>query len=37
MYPAALILALSGQVWQGLTLFLIAAVVVGSIDCVLCG
>jgi predicted PurR-regulated permease PerM len=35
MYPAAIILAITGQVWQGLTLFLIAALVVGNIDNVL--
>jgi predicted PurR-regulated permease PerM len=35
MCPAALILMLSGQVWQGIALFLIAVVVIGSIDNVL--
>jgi predicted PurR-regulated permease PerM len=35
MYPAALILMILGQVWQGVMLFAIAAVVVGNIDNVL--
>jgi predicted PurR-regulated permease PerM len=32
MYPAALILLLGGQVWQGIALFLIATFVIGLID-----
>jgi len=32
MYPAALFLALDGHVWQGVTLFLIALLVIGSVD-----
>src|SRR2546422_7769130 len=32
MYPAALILLLNGEVWQGITLFVIATFVVGLID-----
>ena len=32
MYPAALILLLSGQVWQGIALFAIATFVIGLID-----
>jgi predicted PurR-regulated permease PerM len=35
MYPAAAMLVLGGQVWAGLGVFLIAAVIVGSIDNVL--
>lgn len=35
MYPAAIVLIILGQVWQGLVLFAIAAVVVGNIDNVL--
>jgi predicted PurR-regulated permease PerM len=35
MYPAALVLLLGGQVWQGITLFLIATFVVGLVDNVL--
>lgn len=35
MCPAALILMLTGQVWQGITLFLVAVVVIGSIDNIL--
>lgn len=35
MYPAAFVLMLTGQVWQGVLLFLIAAVLVGNIDNVL--
>ncbi len=35
MYPAAFVLMLTGQVWQGVVLFLIAAVLVGNIDNVL--
>jgi predicted PurR-regulated permease PerM len=35
MYPAALLLALSGHPWAGLGMFLIAAVLIGSIDNVL--
>ncbi len=35
MYPAAAVLMIQGQVWQGITLFLIALIVVGSIDNVL--
>jgi len=35
MYPAAFVLMLTGQVWQGILLFLIAAVLVGNIDNVL--
>jgi len=32
MYPAALILLLNGQVWQGIALFVIATFVIGLID-----
>jgi predicted PurR-regulated permease PerM len=32
MYPAALILLLTGQVWQGIVVFLIATLVVSSLD-----
>ena len=32
MYPAALILLLNGQVWQGVALFVIATFVIGLID-----
>ena len=35
MYPAAAVLMIQGQVWQGIALFLIALIVVGSIDNVL--
>ncbi len=35
MYPAALVLIIMGQVWQGVLLFLIAAIIVGNIDNVL--
>jgi predicted PurR-regulated permease PerM len=35
MYPAALVLVIMGQVWQGILLFLIAALIVGNIDNVL--
>jgi predicted PurR-regulated permease PerM len=35
MYPAAIILVIMGQVWQGITLFLIGAIIVGNIDNVL--
>ncbi len=35
MYPAAFVLMVTGQVWQGVLLFLIAAVLVGNIDNVL--
>jgi predicted PurR-regulated permease PerM len=35
MYPAAVIMIISGHVWQGIAIFLIAAVIVGSIDNVL--
>jgi predicted PurR-regulated permease PerM len=35
MYPAALALIILGQVWQGILLFLIAAIFVGNIDNVL--
>ncbi|MGH7600168.1 MAG: AI-2E family transporter [bacterium] len=35
MYPAALILIIIGQVWQGIAIFLIAAIIIGNIDNVL--
>jgi len=35
MYPAAIVLMITGQVWQGIVLFLIAALLVGNIDNVL--
>lgn len=35
MYPAAIILIIIGQVWQGIAIFLIAAIIVGNIDNVL--
>jgi predicted PurR-regulated permease PerM len=35
MYPAAILLMISGQVWQGILLFLIAAVIIGNIDNIL--
>lgn len=35
MYPAALILLLNGEVWQGIALFIIATFVIGLIDNVL--
>jgi predicted PurR-regulated permease PerM len=35
MYPAAFFMMLSGQVWQGLVVLLIAAIIVGSVDNVL--
>jgi predicted PurR-regulated permease PerM len=35
MYPAAIIMIIIGQVWQGITLFLIAALIIGNIDNVL--
>jgi predicted PurR-regulated permease PerM len=35
MYPAAIILIIIGQVWQGIAVFLIAALIIGNIDNVL--
>ncbi|MCI0695392.1 AI-2E family transporter [candidate division KSB1 bacterium] len=35
MYPAAIILIIIGQVWQGIAVFLIAAIIIGNIDNVL--
>lgn len=35
MYPAAVILIIIGQVWQGIAVFLIAAIIIGNIDNVL--
>jgi predicted PurR-regulated permease PerM len=35
MYPAAIILIIIGQVWQGIAIFLIAAIIIGNIDNVL--
>ena len=35
MYPAAILLMISGQVWQGILLFLIAALIIGNIDNIL--
>ncbi len=35
MYPAALILILTGQVWEGIAVFLIAALIIGNIDNIL--
>ncbi len=35
MYPAAIILMIGGEVWQGIAVFAIAAVVVGGVDNVL--
>lgn len=35
MYPAALVLIITGQVWQGILLLLIAGVIIGNIDNVL--
>jgi predicted PurR-regulated permease PerM len=35
MYPAAIVLMITGQMWQGILLFLIAGVIVGNIDNVL--
>jgi predicted PurR-regulated permease PerM len=35
MYPAAIVLMITGQVWQGILLFFIAGVIVGNIDNVL--
>ena len=35
MYPAAIMLMISGQVWQGILLFLIAALIIGNIDNIL--
>ncbi|MCU0645203.1 MAG: AI-2E family transporter [bacterium] len=35
MYPAAIVLIITGQVWQGILLFLIAGVIIGNIDNVL--
>ena len=32
MYPAALILLLSGEIWQGIALFLIATLVISTLD-----
>ena len=35
MYPAALIMMLMGHIWQGIALFLISAVIIGSVDNIL--
>ena len=35
MYPAAIIMMIMGDVWQGLAIFLIAAIIIGNIDNVL--
>lgn len=35
MYPAAIIMMITGQVWQGIAVFLIAAIIIGNIDNVL--
>ncbi len=35
MYPAAIILMIGGEVWQGIAVFVIAAVIVGGVDNVL--
>ncbi len=35
MYPAAIIMMMAGQVWQGIAVFLIAAIIIGNIDNVL--
>ncbi|HEX9972036.1 MAG TPA: AI-2E family transporter [bacterium] len=35
MYPAAIVLMITGQMWQGILLFLIAGVIIGNIDNVL--
>jgi predicted PurR-regulated permease PerM len=35
MYPAAIVLMLTGQVWQGILLFIIAGVIIGNIDNIL--
>ncbi len=35
MYPAAIIMIITGNLWQGIAIFLIAAVIIGSIDNVL--
>lgn len=35
MYPAAIMLMMTGKVWQGILLFLIAALVIGNIDNIL--
>lgn len=35
MYPAAIVMMLIGQVWQGIAIFLIAAVIIAQVDNVL--
>ena len=35
MYPAALIMMVMGHIWQGIALFLISAVIIGSVDNIL--
>jgi predicted PurR-regulated permease PerM len=35
MYPAAIIMMMAGQIWQGIAVFLIAAIIIGNIDNVL--